>query len=145
MLHVPYKGEAPALVDLMGSQLDFVFATMPALLPHVKSGKLRALGVTGAQRAAILPQVPTISESGLKGYEVTGWYGLLGPSALPKEIVARLNTEAGKVMKLPSSAARLADDGVVTYADAPEAFAALIHDEQAKWAKVVRQSGIRPE
>ena len=145
MNHIPYKGGTPATIDTLAGQVPIIFNNMLNAVPHVKSGKMRALGVTGAQRAAILPQVPTISESGLKGYEVTGWYGLLGPSALPKEIVARLNTEAGKVMKLPSSAARLADDGVVTYADAPEAFAALIHDEQAKWAKVVRQSGIRPE
>jgi tripartite-type tricarboxylate transporter receptor subunit TctC len=143
--HIPYKGGTPATIDTLAGQVPIIFNNMLNAVPHVRSGKMRALGLTGLQRAAILPQVPTISESGLKGYEVTGWYGLLGPAATPREIVARLNQEAGKVMKLPASAARLADDGVVTYADAPEVFAALIRDEQVKWARVVRQAGIRPE
>jgi tripartite-type tricarboxylate transporter receptor subunit TctC len=145
MNHIPYKGGTPATIDTLAGQVPIIFNNMLNAVPHVRSGKMRALGLTGLQRAAILPQVPTISESGLKGYEVTGWYGLLGPAATPREIVARLNQEAGKVMKLPASASRLADDGVVTYADAPEVFAALIRDEQAKWARVVRQAGIRPE
>ncbi len=145
MNHIPYKGGTPATIDTLAGQVPIIFNNMLNAVPHVKSGKMRALGVTGAQRTAILPQVPTISESGLKGYEVNGWYGLLGPAAMPREIIARLNAEAGKVMKLPASSARLADDGVVTHADAPDTFAALIRDEQAKWAKVVRQSGIRPE
>lgn len=145
MNHIPYKGGTPATIDTLAGQVPIIFNNMLNAVPHVKSGKMRALGVTGLQRAAILPQVPTISESGLKGYEVTGWYGLLGPAGTPKEIAARLNTEAGRVMKLPASAARLAEDGVVTYADSPDTFAMLIRDEQAKWAKVVRQSGIKPE
>lgn len=145
MNHIPYKGGTPATIDTLAGQVPIIFNNMLNAVPHVKAGKMRALGVTGLQRTAILPQVPTISESGLKGYEVTGWYGLLGPAALPRDIVMRLNAEAGKVMRLPSSVARLADDGVVTYAEGPDAFAALIRDEQAKWAKVVRQAGIRPE
>ena len=145
MTHIPYKGGTPATIDTLAGQVPIIFNNMLNAVPHVKSGKMRALGVTGAQRTAILPQVPTIAESGLKGFDVTGWYGLLGPAATPREIVARLNSESGKIMKQPASAARLADDGVVTYAEAPEWFAALIRDEQAKWAKVVRQSGIKPE
>jgi tripartite-type tricarboxylate transporter receptor subunit TctC len=145
MNHIPYKGGTPATIDTLAGQVPIIFNNMLNAVPHVKSGKMRALGVTGLQRTAILPQVPTIAESGLKGYEVNGWYGLLAPAATPKDIAARLNAEAGKVMKLPTSAARLADDGVVTYADTPETFAILIRDEQAKWAKVARQAGIRPE
>lgn len=145
MNHIPYKGGTPATIDTLAGQVPIIFNNMLNAVPHVKSGKMRPLGVTGLQRTPILPQVPTISESGLKGYEVTGWYGLLGPAALPREIIARLNLEAGKVMKLPASAARLADDGVVTYADSTETFATLIRDEQTKWARVVRQSGIKPE
>ena len=145
MNHIPYKGGTPATIDTLAGQVPIIFNNMLNAVPHVKSGKMRALGVTGTQRTTILPQVPTISESGLKGYEVNGWYGLLGPVAMPREIVVRLNAEAGKVMKLPASAARLADDGVVTHADTPDTFAALIRDEQVKWAKVVRQAGIRPE
>lgn len=145
MNHIPYKGGTPATIDTLAGQVPIIFNNMLNAVPHVKSGKMRALGVTGLQRTPILPQVPTVSESGLKGYEVTGWYGLLGPAALPREIIASLNAEAGKVMKLPASAARLADDGVITYADSTETFAALIREEQAKWARVVRQSGIKPE
>jgi tripartite-type tricarboxylate transporter receptor subunit TctC len=145
MNHIPYKGGTPATSDTLAGQVPIIFNNMLNAVPHVKSGKMRALGVTGLQRTPILPQVPTVSESGLKGYEVTGWYGLLGPAALPREIIASLNAEAGKVMKLPASAARLADDGVITYADSTETFAVLIREEQAKWARVVRQSGIKPE
>jgi tripartite-type tricarboxylate transporter receptor subunit TctC len=145
MNHIPYKGGTPATIDTLAGQVPVIFNNMLNAAPHVKSGKMRALGVTGTQRAAILPRVPTVSEAGLNGYEVTGWYGLLAPAATPREIIARLNIEAGKIMKLPTSAARLADDGVVTHAEMPEAFATLIRDDQAKWAKVVRQSGIKPE
>ncbi len=145
MKHIPYKGGTPATIDTLAGQVPVIFNNMLNAAPHVKSGKMRALGVTGTQRAAILPRVPTVSEAGLNGYEVTGWYGLLAPAATPREIIARLNIEAGKIMKLPTSAARLADDGVVTHAEMPEAFATLIRDDQAKWAKVVRQSGIKPE
>lgn len=143
--HIPYKGGTPATIDTLAGQVPMIFNNMLNAVPNVKSGKMRALGVTGTQRAAILPQVPAISESGLKGYEVTGWYGLLAPVTTPREIISRLNAEAGKIMKQPASAARLSDDGVVTYAEPPDNFSTLIRDEQAKWAKVVRQSGIKPE
>jgi len=143
--HIPYKGGTPATIDTLAGQVPIIFNNMLNAVPHVKAGKMRPLGVTGLQRAAILPEVPTISESGLKGYEVTGWYGLLGPAGTPREIVARLNLEAGKIMKLPTSAERLAGDGVVTFAELPETFTALVRDERVKWARVVRQSGIKAE
>lgn len=145
MNHIPYKGGTPATIDTLAGQVPVIFNNMLNAVPHVKSGKMRPLGVTGLQRSAILPDVPTISESGLKGYEVTGWYGLLGPAGTPREIVSRLNMEAGKVMRLPASAERLAGDGVITFAVPPETFAALVRDERAKWARVVRQSGIKAE
>ena len=145
MTHIPYKGGTPATIETLAGQVPIIFNNMLNAVPHVKSGKMRALGVTGLQRAAILPEVPTISEAGLKGYEVTGWYGLLGPAGTPREIVSRLNMEAGKVMRLPASAERLAGDGVVTFAEPPETFTALVRDERVKWARVVRQSGIRAE
>lgn len=145
MTHIPYKGGTPATIETLAGQVPIIFNNMLNAVPHVKSGKMRPLGVTGLQRAAILPEVPTISEAGLKGYEVTGWYGLLGPAGTPREIVSRLNIEAGKVMRLPASAERLAGDGVVTFAEPPETFTALVRDERVKWARVVRQSGIRAE
>jgi tripartite-type tricarboxylate transporter receptor subunit TctC len=145
MNHIPYKGGTPATIDTLAGQVPIIFNNMLNAVPHVKSGKMRPLGVTGLQRSAILPEVPTISESGLKGYEVTGWYGLLGPAGTPREIASRLNMEAGKVMRLPTSTERLAGDGVVTFAEPPETFTALVRDERAKWARVVRQSGIKAE
>ena len=143
--HIPYKGGTPATIDTLAGQVPIIFNNMLNAVPHVKSGKMRPLGVTGLQRAAILPEVPTISESGLKGYEVTGWYGLLAAAGTPREIVSRLNMEAGRIMKQPASAERLAGDGVVTFAEPPETFAALVRDERVKWARVVRQAGIKAE
>lgn len=143
--HIPYKGGTPATIDTLAGQVPIIFNNMLNAVPHVKAGKMRPLGVTGLQRTAILPEVPTISESGLKGYEVTGWYGLLAPAGTPREIVSRLNMEAGRIMKQPASAERLAGDGVVTFAEPPETFTALVRDERVKWARVVRQAGIKAE
>lgn len=143
MNHIPYKGGAPATVAILSGEVPLMFNNMLNAVPHVKSGKLRALGVTSAQRSAVLPDVPAIAEAGLTGYEVTGWYGLFAPAGTPRDIVTRLNAEAGKVMKLPASAARLAGDGVVTIAEPPETFVALVRDERAKWARVIRRAGIK--
>lgn len=145
MTHIPYKGGTPATINTLGGQVPIIFNNMLNAVPHVKSGRMRALGVTSLQRSAILPDVPTISEAGLKGYEVTGWYGLLGPAGTPKEIVSRLNMEAGKVMKLPATVEGLAGDGVVAFAEPPETFTALVRDERAKWARVVRQAGVKAD
>jgi tripartite-type tricarboxylate transporter receptor subunit TctC len=145
MNHIPYKGGAPGTVAVLGGQVPLMFNNMLNAVPHVKAGKMRALGVTSPQRTAILPDVPTISEAGLKGYEVTGWYGLFAPAGTPREIVTRLNAEAGKIMKLPASAERLAGDGVVTVAESPETFATLVREERSKWARVVKRAGIKGE
>jgi len=145
MTHIPYKGGTPATINTLAGQVPVIFNNMLNAVPYVKAGRMRALGITSAERNPSVPDVPTISESGLKGYEVTGWYGLLGPAGLPAEIVTRLNAEAGKVMKLPAVGERLAGDGVVGQADSPETFARLIRDEQVKWAKVVQQAGVKAD
>ena len=145
MTHIPYKGGAPATVAVLSGQVPVIFNNMLNAVPHIKAGKFRPLGVTSAQRSAILPDVPSIAEAGLKGYEVTGWYGLFAPAGTPRDIVTRLNAEAGKIMKLPASMERLAGDGVVTQAETPEYFAALLKEERAKWTRVIREAGVKAE
>ena len=141
MVHVPYKGAVPALTDLLGGRLSIIFSSMPPALPHVQTGKLRALGVTSAARSPAAPDVPTIAESGLKGYEVINWYGVLVPAKTPKEIVSKLNGEIVKIMNLPAVKERLAAQGAETYTSTPEKFADMIRTETEKWAKVVKFSG----
>jgi tripartite-type tricarboxylate transporter receptor subunit TctC len=141
MVHVPYKGAVPALTDLLGGRLSIIFSSMPPALPHVQTGKLRALGVTSATRSPVAPDVPTIAESGLKGYEVINWYGVLVPAKTPKEIVGKLNGEIVRIMNLPAVKERLAAQGAETYTSTPEKFADMIRTETEKWAKVVKFSG----
>ena len=141
MVHVPYKGAVPALTDLLGGRLSMIFSSMPPALPHVQSGKLRALGVTSAARSPAAPDVPTIAQSGLKGYEVINWYGVLVPARTPKEIVGKLNGEVVRIMNLPAVKERLAAQGAETYTSTPEKFAEMIKTETEKWAKVVKFSG----
>ena len=141
MVHVPYKGAVPALTDLLGGRLSMIFSSMPPALPHVQSGKLRALGVTSATRSPAAPDVPTIAQSGLKGYEVINWYGVLVPAKTPKEIVGKLNGEVVRIMNLPAVKERLAAQGAETYTSTPEKFADMIRTETEKWAKVVKFSG----
>jgi tripartite-type tricarboxylate transporter receptor subunit TctC len=142
LLHVPYKGGGPALTDLIGGQVSMYFASLPAAGPHLKSRRVRALAVTGKQRVVTLPDTPTVHESGVPGYEYIGWYGLLAPAATPAAIVARLNNEANKFIKTREFAERIAADGAEPAGGTPEAFAALVHTEIAKWAAVVRHAGL---
>jgi tripartite-type tricarboxylate transporter receptor subunit TctC len=141
ILGVPYKGSGPALIDLMGGQTQLMFSTMPPALPHAKSGRLRALGMTGAKRSPLVPDLPTIAESGLPGYEITQWWGLLGPAALPAAIVTRLNSEVNGLLQQPDVKERLGADGAEIAPNTPAWFAAYMKDEVANWAKVVRASG----
>ena len=141
MVHVPYKGSGPGLIDLLGGQTQLMFATMPPALPHVRSGRLRALGVTGAQRSPLVPELPTIAESGLPGYEITQWWALLGPPALPSAMVARLNAELNAILQQPDVKERFASEGAVTAPNTPEWLASFMKSEVAKWAEVVRASG----
>jgi tripartite-type tricarboxylate transporter receptor subunit TctC len=141
MVHVPYKGSGPALIDLLSGQTQLMFSTMPPALPHVKSGRLRALGMTGAKRSPLVPNLPTIAESGLPGYEITQWWGLLGPAGLPGAIMTRLNTDVNAILREPDVRERFAAEGADTAPNTPEWFAAYMKSEVAKWAKVVRASG----
>ena len=143
MGHVPYKGAVPALNDLLGGRLSMIFSSMPPALPHVKAGKLRALGVTSAARSPAAPDVPTIAQSGLPGYEVVNWYGVLAPAKTAREIVGKLNAEITRIMGLPDVKERLAAQGAEVYTSTPEQFAIHIRSETEKWAQVVKFSGAR--
>lgn len=140
--HIPYKGAAPAVVDLVGGHVDFMFAPLPVMLPHVKSGKARPLAVSTAKRSAALPDIPTVAEAGLPGYESTNSVGVLAPAGTPKEIVARLNAEIVRVLELPDIRARLVAMGAEPVASSPEAFAEFLRADIARWAKVVKDANI---
>jgi len=141
MVHVPYKGSAPAITDLIGGHVPIMFDSAIAILPHIKAGKVRAIAITSAKRSSILPDVPTFDESGMKGFESYAWYGFFAPAKTPKDIVAKLNSAALKVMKLPEWQKILADTGSENVGDTPEQFTAFTEAETIKWAKVVKDSG----
>ena len=142
--HVPFKGSAPAVTAMLGGQVDFAFVVAPDALAHVKAGKLRAIGVTGAKRAAPLPDVPTLAEAGVPGYEATAWFGYLAPAGTPREIIDRLNAEIGKALESPDVRERLAPGGLSELpGGTPERFGDFIKTEIAKWSKVVKESGAK--
>ncbi len=143
--HVPYKGTAPALADLLGGQIAFIITGLPPVLPHVKAGKLRILGVASAQRLKQFPDIPTIAESGVPGYEATQWYGILAPAATPKDLVAKLNRDVVHALKEPSVAEKLAAEGADPVGDTPEQFGAFIRSEIDLWGKVIRATGAKVE
>lgn len=145
MSHIPYKGGGPAVIALIGGQCSVGFATTPSVITHVKSGKLRGLAVTSAQRSPSTPELPTVSEAGVAGYEAGTWYGFLVPAATSKDIVARLHTESIKLLKLPDVRERIESVGFETIGSTPEQFAAYIRSEIEKWAKVVKASGARAD
>jgi tripartite-type tricarboxylate transporter receptor subunit TctC len=141
MVHVPYKGSAPAVTDLVGGQIDVMFDNMPSAIQHVRSGRLRALAVTTAKRSPELPDVPTIAEAGVPGYEATSWFGMFAPAGTPAPVVARLNAALVKVLADPAVKKKLAEQGAEPYSETPEQFAEFIRKESAKWSKVVKESG----
>ena len=142
---VHYKGTAPAMTDLLAGHIKVMFVSNISALPHVKSGKLKALGVTGVTRTAQAPDIPTIAESGLPGYEVYGWYGLAAPAKTPRPIIDRLYREVAKIAQDPKMKARLAGQGLELVGNTPEEFDAFIRAEIAKWAKVLTAAGVKPE
>jgi tripartite-type tricarboxylate transporter receptor subunit TctC len=144
MLHVPYRGVAPAITDLLGGQVQVIFGTMPAVIALIKSGKLRALAVTTAARSEALPDVPTVGEF-VPGYEASQWYGIGAPRNTPTEVIERLNRETNGVLADPKMTARLAELGASVLSGSPADFGKLIVDETAKWAKVVKLSGAKPD
>jgi tripartite-type tricarboxylate transporter receptor subunit TctC len=145
LLHVPYKGTGPAVTDLLGGQIDLLFAPAQAVLPHVKAGKLKALATTGARRPETIPDLPTVAESGLPGYEAVGWFGLLAPAATPKATVERLSADANRVLADQEVRTRMQVVGADPNGNSPDEFARFIRDDQAKWVKLMREAGIKPE
>ena len=143
MNHIPYKGSAPAMTDLMAGQIQVAFDFMISAMPHVKSGKVKALAVTSTTRSPVAPELPTVAESGVPGFEVIGWNGLVAPAATPKEVVARLNAELKKALEQPNVKARFAAQGFSATWTPPEKFGAYIQAEHTKWAKVVKDSGAK--
>jgi tripartite-type tricarboxylate transporter receptor subunit TctC len=145
VLIVPYKGQAPAVTAALSGETSLVFGGVAQTLPQIKAGRLRALGVAGTRRSGVMPDVPTIMESGLPGFEASGWYGLLAPGATPRAIVERLNTEVVRILRLPDVAQRLRGEAFDIPAETPDQFAAVIRAEVAKWEPIVRQSGIKAD
>src|SRR6266511_2822945 len=145
MVHVPYKGSGQLVGDLLAGQVQLASMGLPVAMPHVQSGKLRAIAVTGAARSPLLPEVPTVSEAGLPGFEVTSWYGVFGPAGLPADIVAKLNSEIGSAVTAPEVKERLAALGAEPSVKAPDQFARYVRQEITKWAKLVRDSGAKAE
>jgi tripartite-type tricarboxylate transporter receptor subunit TctC len=142
-LHVPYKGSAPMLTDLMGGQINYSFDTMTAATPHVKSGKVFAIAQTRQKRSPAYPNVPTMAESGFAGFEATTWYGLVGPAKMPAAQVQRISDDLNKVLAMPDVAERFEQYGAEDGGGTPERFASFIHDEIALWAKVVKEGNVR--
>lgn len=141
MQHVPYKGSAPAVTDLLGNQIGIMFDNMPSAIQHVRSGKLVPLAVTTAKRSPELPNVPTIAEAGVPGYEATSWFGMFAPAGTPAPVLAKLNAAIVKVLAQPDVKKKINEQGAEVYSETPEQFAAFIQAESVKWGKVVKESG----
>lgn len=145
IVHIPYKGQAPAIMDLIGGQVNVVFGAANSLLPHIKSGRLRALGVTGRSRARVLPDVPTIAEAGVPGYESDTWVGLVAPAKTPVAIVERLNREIRKAFALPDVIDNLAQQAIYAQTSTSAEFEKLITEDVKRWAAVIKNAGIKAE
>jgi tripartite-type tricarboxylate transporter receptor subunit TctC len=145
LLQVPYKGSAPAMSDLLGGQVQLMFSDGPTATQHIKKGSVRVLGVGSPQRSAILPDVPTISEAGLKGYEAYSWAGVLVPAATPKNIVAKLNADINTVLSNPDTKQRYLAIGAEARPSTPEQYGKFFQDEMTKWARVVKEANIKIE
>lgn len=141
--HVPYKGNAAAMTDVQGGQIEMLFDQMATAVPHVRGGRVRALAVSSAKRSPALPDVPTIAEAGVEGYESTAWFGLVGPPGMPKALVDQLNAAARKVLAMPDVQKKLNDQGLELVPGAPEEFRQTLQVEMAKWAAVIKQANIR--
>lgn len=145
LTHVPYKGAAPAISDILGGHVQLLIGAVATSLPHVVSGKLKALGVSSLQRSAAAPTVPTLAESGFPGFEVVQWFGIFAPAATPRELVARLNAEINRALTRPDIHAEFTRQGYGVEPRTPEQFATYIKDETVKWAKLIKEAGIRAE
>ena len=145
MTHVPYKGGAPALADVMGGQVQLMWGSMPLTLTQVRAGRIKALAVTSMQRSPLLPDVPTIAEAGAPGADISAWWGVLAPAGLPSALLARLNAEIAGILREPETAKRLAAEGAEPWALSSAEFARLMENEVEKWTRIAREAGIRAE
>jgi tripartite-type tricarboxylate transporter receptor subunit TctC len=145
MQHIPYKGSAPAVTALIGAEIDALFDNVPNVVQHIKAGKMKALATSGVQRAPLLPDVPTVAEAGVPGYEVTVWFGMMVPAGTPKPVVEKLNRDLVKVLKEPDVVQKFRNQGVEVVASTPEEFAELVHREIPKWTSLIKEANIRIE
>ena len=145
MLHIPYKGSAPVVTDLLAGQIDVMFDNVPNVIGHVRAGKMKAIAVSTAQRSALAPEVPTVAEAGVPGYELSVWFGVLAPAGTPRDIIARLNTEIVKVLNAPEVKDRFAKQGVEVRTSTPEQFGEFLRAEVSRWAKVVQDANIKAD
>jgi len=145
MLHIPYKGSAPVVADLIAGQVDVMFDNMPNVIGHVRAGKLKALAVTTAQRSSQAPEIPTVAEAGVPGYEQTAWFGVLAPAGTPRDIVGRLNAEIIKLLNSADVKERFGRQGVEVRTSTPEQFGEFLRAEVARWGKVIREAGIKSD
>ena len=143
MLHVPYKGSAPATADLAGGQLPLAIVDLTSALPHIRSGRIKAIAVTGSRRSITAPEIPTIAEGGVPGYEADGWFGVVAPAGTPREIIARLNAEVIEALKAPDIRERLLAGGAEAATGTPEEFGSFIRSEIPKWARVIKAAGVK--
>jgi tripartite-type tricarboxylate transporter receptor subunit TctC len=146
MLHLPYRGSGPALIDLLAGNVDLMFDNLPSALPHIKSGKLKALAVTSGQRSGALPEIPTVAEAGgllLKNYEASSWFGLLAPAGTPADVVSRIQQETAKALATPVIKERMLSQGAIPSGMTPADFVTFIAAETKKWAQVVKASGAK--
>ncbi len=145
MTHIPYKGSAPVVADLMAGQVDIMFDNLPNVIQHVKSGRMKPLAVSGPRRSPLAPEVPTVVEAGVPGFEVTVWFGVLAPAGTPRDIIQRLNVESAKIINSPEVADKFLKQGVEPKTGTPEQFGDLVKSEVVRWAKVIRDAGIKAE
>jgi len=145
LTHIPYKGSAPAVTDLIGGQVQALFDNVPNVIQHVKAGRLRALAITTPRRVAALPEIPTVDEAGVPGYQVSVWFGVVAPAATPKDVVARLNAEINRVIGLPEVKERFGQSGIEIVGGSPDVFERQIREQVATWGKVVKEANIKSD
>jgi tripartite-type tricarboxylate transporter receptor subunit TctC len=143
--HIPYKGGAPAIADLIGGQIQLLISGPPGVLPHIKSGRLKAIATTAAQRSPGLPEVPTFAESGLPGFDTYEWYGVFGPANLPGDVLAKLSREIAGIIKMPEMSETLTLQGAIPVGTSPDEFGAFVKREMQVWGKLAQQVGLRPD
>jgi tripartite-type tricarboxylate transporter receptor subunit TctC len=143
MTHVPYKGSAPAVMAIMAGEIDALFDNVPNVVPHIKAGKMKAIAVTGTQRAPLLPSLPTVAESGVPGYEVNVWFGMQLPAGTPRPLVERMNKDIARILKEPDVVKKFRDQGVEVVASTPDEFSKVVHSEVAKWTEVIKGANIK--